>query len=338
LHARRGNFTAHAAPGGTLEFVNPADIRVVFMGSPAFAVPPLRALADAGYNVVAAMCQPDRPSGRGGKVQFGPVKSLATELGIPVYQPEKLRDPAVTETVAAYHPGVFVVAAYGKIIPITLLDIPARGSVNVQGSLLPRWRGASPIEAAILAGDEYAGVSIMEVVQKMDAGAVVRLEGILVRPDHTGGTLEAELSELGARLLAEALPGWYDRTTVVEPQDEALVTYCTLIKKEDGALTSEMTADRAWRSVRAFNPWPGAFVGLGGERVTIWEAHLDPEAPLPPAPGALAAGNHSLAVGFTDGWMALDVVQRPGGKRQAVREYLNGLKNRGGVPEKAVLA
>ena len=308
------------------------------MGSPAFAVPSLRALVDAGYDVVAAMCQPDRPSGRGGKVQFGPVKALALDLGIPVYQPEKLRDPGVVAHIAELAAAVFVVAAYGKIIPNAVLALPARGSLNVHASLLPRWRGASPIEAAILAGDPDSGVSIMEVVQKMDAGPVVSQVRVPILPDHTGGTLESDLAVAGANLLVETLPGWLDRTTAVAPQDESLVTYCTLISKADGALRSTMNVTDAERAVRAFNPWPGAYIGIGEERLTAWEAHVESSVQERPVPGALFVTPGSLAVGFEDGWLSLDLVQRPGGKRQPAREYLNGLRGKGIIPASAVLA
>lgn len=324
--------------GDTLETVSPQETRIVFMGTPAFAVPSLRALVDAGYTVAAVVSQPDRPSGRGGKVQFGPVKTLAVELGIPVYQPEKLRDLGVVEHIAGFAPDAFVVAAYGKIIPNAILALPSRGSVNVHASLLPRWRGASPIEAAILAGDAESGVSIMEVVQKMDAGAVVSQVRVPIRPDHTGGTLEADLAEAGAKLLVESLPGWLERTSPVTPQDEALVTYCTLISKEDGALRAAMTVSDAERAVRAFNPWPGASIVIGEERLIAWEAHVDIGIGESPSLGVLHLTRNSLAVGFEDGWLALDVVQRPGGKRQPVREYLNGVRGRGAMPAQAVLA
>lgn len=324
--------------GDRLERVNPQETRIVFMGTPAFAVPSLRALVDAGYTVACVISQPDRPSGRGGRVQFGPVKALAVELGLPTFQPEKLKAPGVVDQIAAFEPTAFVVAAYGKIIPNAILALPSRGSVNVHASLLPRWRGASPIEAAILAGDAESGVSIMEVVQKMDAGAVVSQVRVPIRPDHTGGTLEADLAVAGAELLVETLPGWLERTAAVTPQDEALVTYCTLISKEDGAFRTTMSVIDAERAVRAFNPWPGAYMVIGEERLTAWEAHVDTTISEAPSPGALLLTRNSLAVGFEDGWLALDMVQRPGGKRQPVREYLNGMRGRGAMPAVAVLA
>lgn len=324
--------------GDTLERVNPQEARIVFMGTPAFAVPSLRALVEAGYTIACVMSQPDRPSGRGGKMQFGPVKSLAVELELPTFQPEKLRDPGVVDQIAGFEPTAFVVAAYGKIIPNTILSLPSRGSVNVHASLLPRWRGASPIEAAILAGDPESGVSIMEVVQKMDAGAVVSQVRVPIRPNHTGGTLEADLATAGAKLLVETLPGWLERTVSVTPQDDASATYCTLISKEDGALQRNMSVVAAERAVRAFNPWPGAYMGIGEERLTAWEAHVETTIVGAPSPGALLLTRNSLAVGFEDGWLALDVVQRPGGKRQPVREYLNGMRGRGITPDRAVLA
>jgi methionyl-tRNA formyltransferase len=303
--------------------VNPESVRVLFFGSPAFAVPSLRALAAAGYRLVGAVTQPDRPAGRGGALRPPEVKVAALELGLPVFQPETLRDQDVQSRLAAFEADVFVVAAYGKILPRAVLALPAHGCVNVHGSLLPRWRGPSPIAAAILAGDAETGVSIMELVRKMDAGPVIGRGTIPIGAEDTTGSLEPRLAELGARTLVELLPGWYDGIIPAEPQDESLVTYCQLLTKADGHLAATMTAAEAERAVRAYNPWPGAFVLYRGERLGIWKA-LVAEAPSGAAHGDMIITERKPACVFGDGVLVLDEVQKPGGKRLTGQQFLAG--------------
>lgn len=299
------------------------DVRVVFMGSPAFAVPSLRALVEAGYRVPLVVCQPDRPAGRGARVRMPAVKEFALGCGLEVFQPETLKDEAVVARFAAAEPDVFVVAAYGRIIPRALLAVPRRGSLNVHASLLPRWRGASPVEAAILAGDPETGVSIMEVVPKMDAGPVVAQVTVPIAPDATTRTLEPQLAEAGARLLATVLPGWFAHELPALPQDEAEATYCSLITKEDGHLAATMSAVEAERAVRAYDPWPGAFVRYRGARLGIWRAHVEPLPGTLPV-GALVRCGRSPAIAFADGLLVLDEVQREGARRVAGEAFLNG--------------
>ncbi len=298
------------------------------MGSPSFAVPSLSALIDSGYDVVGVLCQPDKPAGRSGKPVAGPVKLHAIEAGIPVLQPENLRDDDAFAELQSLGADVFVVAAYGKIIPKRMLSLPKRGSLNVHASLLPRWRGASPIEAAILEGDAETGVTIMEVVLKMDAGPMVSRVALPIAATHTTSSLEPELADAGARLLVETLPGWLAGELVSEPQDEALVTMCGLIRKEDGYLAAGTSVARAERMVRAYNPWPGASVEYAGARMTIWAAHIA-DVELAPDAGALAVVGRQLLLGLHDGWLALDEVQRPGGKRMPAAAFLNGERSRG---------
>ena len=254
--------------------MTPSETRVVFMGSPAFAVPSLSALAGAGYQVVAVVCQPDRPAGRGGKLAPPAVKVAAQGLGLEVVQPETLRDEAVRAVLDAYRADVIVVAAYGKILPKSVLAMPRRGCINVHASLLPRWRGASPINAAILAGDAETGVSIMELEPKMDTGPVILCRSMPIEASDTTASLEPRLADLGARALLDALPGWLGSELHAQPQDDSKATYCSLLTKEDGHLSTTMTAAEAERAVRAFNPWPGAFVLVGQERLAIWGAEV----------------------------------------------------------------
>jgi len=297
--------------------------RVVFMGSPEFAVPSLRSLVASGVPVVAAVTQPDRPAGRGGRTQQPPVKLAALELRIPVLQPESLRDEAVHASLRALAADLFVVAAYGKILPQAVLDIPRYGCLNVHASLLPRWRGASPISSAILAGDSVTGVSIMKLVRKMDAGPVISRVETPVLPDDTTGTLEPRLAALGASELIRVLPGWISGQLHAVPQDEAPATYCQLIAKNDGHLRAAMTAGEAARAVRAFNPWPGAFVLHRSERLAIWRARVEPgEQSLPT--GSTTLLGRSPAIAFPGGWLALEEVQRPGGKRLTGEQFLAG--------------
>ncbi len=303
--------------------MDPATTRVIFMGSPAFAEPSLRALNSAGYLIPLVVTQPDKPAGRGSRLRPPPVKALAEDLGLDTFQPQTLKSPEVAERFRAARPDVIVVAAYGKIIPQALLDIPARGPLNVHASLLPRWRGASPVAAAILEGDSVTGVSIMEVVQKMDAGPVLARAEVPMEPTDTTGTLEPRLAARGAELLLDILPAWYDGTIKAEPQNESQATYCSLISKEDGHIPANASAVQAERMVRAYNPWPGAFVIYRGSRLAIWRARVE-DLPDDASPGTLFDHNREPAIAFHDGLLVLEEVQRQGAKRLSGRDFLNG--------------
>lgn len=303
--------------------------RVVFMGSPEFAAPSLRALIEAGHSLELAVTQPDRPAGRGGKLQAPAVKVAAEGLGVPVFQPETMREESVQERLRSAGADVFVVAAYGRILPQAVLDIPQRGCLNVHASLLPKWRGPSPIVAAIRAGDAETGVSIMHLVRKMDAGPLISRVAMPIRSDDTAGSLEPRLAGAGAHELVRVLPGWLDGALPAEPQDEEQATYCHIISKQDGWLSAEMTATEAERAVRAFDPWPGAFVEYRGERLSIWKASVIPGEPAA-APGTLKAIDRAPAVACAEGWLRLEEVQRPGGKRLTAQQFLAG--ERGELP------
>ncbi len=297
---------------------------IVFMGSPDFAVPSLKALVDSGHRIVAVVTQPDRSAGRGGRLAEPPVKPVARDLSIPVFQPESMRDPATIETLRNMHPGVIVVAAYGKILPRAVLSIPSRGSLNVHASLLPRWRGASPVAAAIRTGDAETGVSIMEVVRRMDAGPVVARTTTPIGPEATTATLEPLLASLGAELLVRTLPAWEENKLTPVPQDEAAATYCHILTKEDAHLSAEETAIEAERAVRAFDPWPGAFVEYRGRRLAIWSAHVKGQEALP---GSTHVVDRLPAVAFREGLLLLDEVQLPGRKRVPGKAFLNGQRD-----------
>ncbi len=292
------------------------------MGSPAFAVPSLRALIAAKYRVVGVVTQPDRPAGRGGRVVAPPVKGVALEHGIELLQPETLKDDATGERLASWRPDLIVVAAYGRILPRSVLALARRGCVNVHASLLPRWRGASPIAAAILAGDAETGVTIMEMAPKMDAGAAIASGVTPILSTDTTGSLERRLAELGAALLVAVLPAWYDGSLVALPQDEALVTVCRPIEKSEGHLRATMTAEEAERAVRAYDPWPGAFVLYRGERLAVRRASL--LAGGEATPGSLRLEGRRPVVAFAGGSLVLDEVQRPGGNRISGEQFVNG--------------
>jgi methionyl-tRNA formyltransferase len=321
--------------------MNTSDVRVIFMGSPAFAVPSLQALAGAGYPIVGVVTQPDKPAGRGSHLQPPAVKVAAEQLGLHILQPKGLRRPEIQELLRMLQPDVIVVAAYGKILPEEVLEIPRRGCLNVHASLLPRWRGASPVNAAILGGDDETGVSIMEMVMELDAGPVISQRVTPIAPNETTGSLEPRLAELGARELVESLPPWYAGRLHARPQDEREATHCRLISKIDGHVKASMTASQAERAVRAYDPWPGAYILYRGERLGIWESRVvDLSGPLPTGSLIIEGRIPVLVLAHDrDGrptGLALELLQRPGGRRLTGSEFLNG--ERGQLAPEAGLA
>jgi len=254
---------------------------IVFIGTPAFAVPSLHALAGASHSIAAVITQPDSPAGRHRTPKPPPVKVAAIELGLTVLQPPNLRDSDTLATLRELSPEVIVVVAYGQILRPAVLEIPARGVLNVHPSLLPRWRGASPIPAAILAGDNETGVTIMLMDAGMDSGPALSQILEAISDDDTTASLSARLAEAAAKLLAETLPRWLAGELEPAPQDDFRSTTCPLLRKEDGAIDWRLPAAEIWRRVRAYNPWPGAYTGLDGELIHIWRAW-----PLDVEPGA----------------------------------------------------
>lgn len=258
--------------------------RIVFMGTPDFAVPSLQALA-RDHQVVGVVTQPDRPAGRGRRLVAPPVKEAAGALGLEVVQPPTLRRPEAVERLVAWRPDLVVVAAFGQILRPEVLAIPPHGCLNVHASLLPRYRGAAPIPAAILAGDERTGVTIMRMDEGLDTGPMLAQADWPIGPDDTTGSLAADLARLGASLLVEALPGWLEGRIAPRPQDDSQATYCRTLQKEDGLLDWALTASHLDRQVRACDPWPGAYTAWAGQRLKILRAR-----PLPGRPGPGGAG------------------------------------------------
>ncbi|NOH04388.1 MAG: methionyl-tRNA formyltransferase [Chloroflexi bacterium] len=298
------------------------SIRIVFMGSPEFALPALRSLA-THYEVVGIVTQPDRASGRGRELKAPPVKSLALELNIPVIQPPKLREPEAMRQLQAWNPDLIVVAAFGQILRKEVLDLPKFGCINVHASLLPRWRGAAPINAAILAGDEETGVTIMKMDTGLDTGPMLSKRAVRIKPDDTAGSLTGTLSTLGADLLIETLPNYLDGKLTPQPQPEEGATYAPMLKKEDGLLDFNQPAVDLERKVRAMNPWPGAWFQWNGAPLKVHRAHV--EQGQAEAGQRLVAQNQP-AVGGGGGLLILDEVQPPGKKSMSGKSFLAGAR------------
>ena len=299
-------------------------LKVIFAGTPDFAVPALQALIDSRHMVCAVLTQPDRPAGRGMKLKASPVKQLALQHGIPVLQPENLKDAEVQAQIAALEADVMIVAAYGLIIPAVVLNMPRRGCYNIHASLLPRWRGAAPIQRALLAGDRETGVTIMEVVPALDAGAMIRKGMLPISERDTAQTLHDSLAILGARLMVEAMDTLADTGTLkAEPQDETQVTYAEKLQKSEAEIDWAHGAAAISRQVRAFNPFPVAQSTLRGEVCRIWMATAQPGRGRP---GEVIAIDTTISVGTGDGLLAIEILQLPGGKRLTVKDFMTGRK------------
>lgn len=307
----------------------PPPLRIVFLGTPDFAATILRGLLDGPDRVAGVFSRPDAPKGRGLETAAPPVKRLALEHGIAVEQPTRWKDGAAVESLRALSPDLAVVAAYGRILPQEALDVPRFGCVNVHASLLPRWRGADPITRAILDGDRETGVTIMRMVLEMDAGDVLWRAATPIRPDDDGGTLEARLSELGARALADAIAAWRAGSLRAEPQDAALVTHAGPVRREDGRIDWNRPADAIERATRAYAPWPGAFTERAGASLKLWRAEIpDPAAHTgAAAPGTvLATGPGGPVVATGSGSLRLLEVQAAGKRRMPAAEWARGAR------------
>ena len=304
-------------------------MRIVFMGTPEFAVPSLEHLILNQYEVVAVYTQPDRPAGRGRALAYPPVKEAALRWKLPVVQPVSLKSAEAVSQLADLHPDVVVVAALGQILPQSVLDVPGYGCINVHPSLLPRFRGASPVVAAILAGDEFTGVSIMLMDSGLDTGPVLARAAVPVSPQDNTGSLTDKLSLVAARLLQEALAGWLRREIVPQPQNEAEATYSTHITKEDGEIDWHLPTDDIWRRVRAFNPWPGCFTGWRGKQLKIIEAVPLPEGGVSEVGQVVALPGHEavFGVGTGEGVLGVLKVQLEGKRAMSAAEFRRGQKD-----------
>lgn len=298
-------------------------MRLIFAGTPEFAARALAALLAAGHEVTLVLTQPDRPAGRGMKLMPSAVKQLALQHGIPVYQPEKLRDPASHEPIraaVAAGAGLMIVAAYGLILPQAVLDLPPLGCVNIHASLLPRWRGAAPIQRAIEAGDTETGITLMQMDAGLDTGAMLLREALPIAPTDTASTLHDKLAAQGARLIVEALPRLDKLVPAI--QKDGGITYASKITKEEAQLDWHQSAATLARRVRAFNPFPGATALLGDTPLKLWRAEAVSGQGEPGT--VLASGPEGVQVACGEGALCLTELQKPGGKRLPVREFLAG--------------
>ncbi len=299
--------------------------RIVFAGTPEFALVSLTALVDAGHDVVAVYTQPDRPAGRGRKLTASAVKRYAVDQSIAVLQPETLRDAATAEELEALKPDVMIVAAYGLILPQNILDIPKQGCLNVHASLLPRWRGAAPIQAAILAGDQTTGISLMRMTAGLDCGPVFAADSIVIEKRESAEQLHDRLAVLGGALLVARLDEILCGETAAVEQDESLASYAAKILKQDAELDWELSAADLHRRVRAYNPAPGAFFFAGPSnnplRVKVWDA-------TPVDVAAATAGTivqydgDGIVMACGEGGLRLDTLQAPGKRRAEAHEFV----------------
>ena len=297
--------------------------RLIFAGTPDFALASLQALVESGRVPVAVLTQPDRPAGRGKKLTASPVKQYAVQQGIPVMQPATLRDDNVAAELQALQPDVMIVAAYGLILPQNILDIPTRGCLNVHASVLPRWRGAAPIQAAILAGDASTGISLMAMTAGLDCGPVFHIDKIDIGADETAGELHDRLAALGGTALVAHLDTILAGELTPTEQDEALSSYAPKIEKKDAAIDWSLSATELAQRVRAYNPFPGAFFFANGTRIKVWRAAaVDGAAP---AGTVLQSDRGGVVIACGSGALRLDELQLPGKRRVSAQEFAGQL-------------
>lgn len=298
--------------------------RIVYMGTPDFAAVILDALVAAGAPVVAVVTQPDRPAGRHNQLRPPAVKVRAEAHGLPVHQPKRVREGRLAGLVAGYAPDLVIVAAYGRILPPDALAVAPLGCVNVHGSLLPRWRGAAPIQRALLAGDATTGVCLMRMEEGLDTGPVYACRATPIRPDDTAETLHDRLAELGAALLVEELPALLEGRLVPNPQDERRSTLAPPLLKEEGALRFGATVREVCDQVRGVHPWPGAYTYCEGRRLKVFPPVVPAEGPRGVAGEVVAVAPDALVVACKDGAVRLVDVQEENRKRMPVRAFLSG--------------
>jgi methionyl-tRNA formyltransferase len=307
-------------------------MKIIFAGTPEFAVPCLQMLLDSKHEVCAVYTQPDRPAGRGRKLQPSPVKELALSAGIPVFQPLTLKTDQDLQQIREFNADLMVVVAYGMILTQAVLDVPKLGCINVHASLLPRWRGAAPIQRALMAGDEKTGVTIMQIVRKLDAGDMLHKEECLIGESDTASDLHDKLAALGAIGLTKVLAQIEAGTVHPEPQDEALVTYAEKLEKSEAVIDWAQPATDIARKVRGLNAWPVAQTVYQGNVLRIWRAvAVNDDLSLQMEPGLVRSVDKNMDVTTGKGFLRLLEVQLPGGKRMPVEAFLsahdvNGVK------------
>ena len=299
-------------------------MKILFMGTPDFAAGSLKSLIDAGYEITAVVTQPDRPKGRSGQPVFSPVKEVAVAAGIPVLQPVRIKNPEETAKLLEYPADIYVIAAFGQILSKEILDQPRLGCINVHASLLPKYRGASPIQRVILDGEKETGITIMQMNEGLDTGDILYKKSLELAPDETFETLHDRLMNLGGEALLEALPLIEEGKITPVIQDDSLSNYAPLIKKEDGKIDWKKNSDQLYAQVRAFNPWPGAFTRQGGKVLKIWGAE--------PAEGKgnpgeiIEVDKKSFTVACGEGALKIVSLQPEGKKKMDTASFLLGNK------------
>jgi len=303
-------------------------VRVVYMGTPAFAVPPLQALLEEGYKIITVVTQPDRPAGRSRTPRPSPVKQWALQHDLPIRQPQRLRGEAEGQ-LHRLAPDLIVVAAYGEILRPNLLDLPPHGCLNLHASLLPRHRGAAPVAAALLAGDDETGITLMEMDAGMDTGGMIAQEAIPLSGQERRGELTIRLAQVAADLLRRTLPAWLAGQITPQPQDKAQATYCSVLQRKDGRIDWTRPAVYIERMTRAYDPWPGAYTLLHGRRLQIWRAKV--ASGLNIRPGIISLQNQKIVVGTGKEGLVLEEVQLAGKRRMNGEDFARGQRKLDGA-------
>lgn len=304
--------------------MSPTPWSIVFFGTPTFALPSLESILQGQDEVVAVVTQPDREKGRGRKKSFPPVKELALKKGLPLYQPERVREDLFLEKMKRLHPDLFVVVAFGQILPKPLLDVPRFGAINVHASLLPRYRGAAPIAWALLRGEKKTGITTILMDEGMDTGDILMQAEIRIEKEETGETLQKKLSVLGGELLMETIEKMKSGQLSPMPQDPSKATYAPPLKKEDGKIDWKRPAEEIDRQIRAFNPWPGAFTGWEKGLLKIYQAEVREKTQKGEAGSIVWVGADFIEVATGEGTLLIREVQPEGKRRMTVRDFLSG--------------
>ena len=301
-------------------------MKVIFMGTPEFSVGTLEALIEAGHEVALAVTQPDKPKGRGGKMQYTPVKEAALKHGIPVFQPKKVREPECVEELKQYNADIIVVIAFGQILPKEILEMTPFGCVNVHASLLPKYRGAAPIQWAVIDGEEVSGVTTMQMDEGLDTGDMLLKTEIRLDEKETGGSLHDKLAAAGAELCVRTLKGLEEKTVVPKPQGESPTAYARMLDKKLGNIDWSRDAESIERLVRGLNPWPSAYTNWDGKVMKIWEAKAEKrEAETGGVPGTvISVEKDGFCVETGDGVLKVLALQIPGKKRMDADAFLRG--------------
>ncbi len=297
-------------------------LRIIFAGTPDFAARHLQALLDSEHQVIAVYTQPDRPAGRGQQLQASPVKQLAVAHDIPVFQPKSLKKAPAQQQLSALDADLMVVVAYGLILPQVVLDTPKLGCINVHGSLLPRWRGAAPIQRALWAGDTNTGVTIMQMDAGLDTGAMLSMATLPIEDHDTSATLYDKLAVIGPRALVEALQDLPGLQAKAQPQQDSAANYAEKLSKEEALLDFNKAAVALEREIRAFNPWPVSYLQLGTQQLKIWQARVEAGSAQPGQ--VVRVDKKGIAIGTSDGLLVIEQLQPPGKKAMAVVDFLNG--------------